>query len=59
MALAFRGSKFETLRAPCAVILLWVQALPGGDIKQLPLELSNLLGALPPPRSLTGSQVLS
>lgn len=35
----------------------WVQALPGGDIKQLPLELSNFLGALPPPRSLAGSQV--
>ena len=47
--------------APCSepytLILRCVQALPGGDIKQLPLELSNFLGALPPPRSLTGSQV--
>jgi hypothetical protein len=44
---------------PMLSLGLQAQALPGGDIKQLPLELSNFLGALPPPRSLTGSQVLS
>lgn len=44
--------------APPAHYPLQVVPQAGGDIKQLPLELSNFLGALPPPRSLTGPQVL-